>query len=375
MKYHFIAIVFVIFSGLSFCLSGGVVNEQKDFVVVLDPGHGGKDHGAPGLKTNEKTINLDVAKKVRDLLKGHKGIKVVMTRDTDRFVELQERASIANKHDGDLFVSIHVNSVAKSNKRRKTISGASVYVLGLHRSASNFEVAKRENSVIELEADYTTQYQGFDPSSTESYIMFELSQSEHLAQSISFAELAEDNLCSTAGRRRFGNGVQQAGFWVLHASAMPAVLIELDFICNPNVEKYLASDKGKNQMAKAIADAIVAYSGAGMTTLTIDVPGPQEQEPSPCPEDVTGPEAVVADSDAITYRVQFIAVERSLPSGSSEFKGLKNVEEYRQGGLYKYTVGGDFATEEEAEKYARKHIKKKFPQAFVIKWQNGTRIM
>ncbi len=364
MKYSVIAIISLLLSGLFFCASGKTDSEQKDLVVVLDPGHGGRDHGAPGLKTNEKTINLDVAKGVRDLLADYKGIKVVMTRDNDRFVELQERANIANKYNGDLFISIHVNSVAKSNKRRTKISGASVYVLGLHRSASNFEVAKRENSVIELEADYSTQYQGFDPASTESYIMFELSQSEHLAQSISFAELAEENLCSTAGRRRFGDGVQQAGFWVLHASAMPAVLIELDFICNPTVETYLASDKGKKQMAKAIADAIIAYSGQSAPILSIEAP-----------EESQAAESIESDPNAVTYRVQFIAVERSLPSGSAEFKGLKKVEEYQQGNLYKYTAGGDFATEEEAEQYARKHVKKKFPQAFVIKWQNGTRIM
>lgn len=370
MKYNFIAIVFIVLSGL---LSGTFAQEvslQKDFVVVLDPGHGGRDHGAPGLKTNEKTINLDVAKRVRDLLKERQGIKVIMTRDTDRFVELQERARIANKNNGDLFVSIHVNSVDKSNKKRKTISGASVYVLGLHRSSSNFEVAKRENSVIELEADYSTQYQGFDPSSTESYIMFELSQSEHLVQSIGFAEMVEENLCTTASRRRFGNGVQQAGFLVLHASAMPAVLIELDFICNPTVEKYLASNKGKDQMAKSIADAIIKYAGKGGPILTVDV-NPEPAEESTVEEPVQEP----ADSNAITYRVQFIAVERSLPANSPEFKGLKKVAEYKQGNLYKYTAGGDFATEEEAEAYARKHVKKKFPQAFVIQWQNGSRLM
>lgn len=370
MKYSFIAIFFIVLSGLFFGASSEDVGSQKDFVVVLDPGHGGRDHGAPGLNTNEKTINLDVAKKVREFLKGKEGIKVVMTRDTDKFVELQERSRIANKNNGDLFVSIHVNSVAKSNKRRKTISGASVYVLGLHRSESNFEVAKRENSVIELEADYSTQYQGFDPSSTESYIMFELSQSEHLAQSISFAEMVENNLCSTASRKRFGSGVQQAGFLVLHASAMPAVLIELDFICNPTVEKYLSSEKGKKQMAQSISDAIIEYAGMGTPTLVIDT-AQVTTEPEKSDDD----SQMQADPDRITYRVQFIAVERSLPSGSPEFKGLKKVEEYRQGNLFKYTAGGDFATEADAEAYARKHVKKKFPQAFVIKWQNGNRVM
>lgn len=370
MKSLFRAIIFTLLIFSFFTVQAKDIIDNKEFVVVLDPGHGGKDYGAPGLSTHEKIINLDVAKGVRDILKNHEGIKVVMTRDTDKFVELQERAKIANKNNGDLFVSIHVNSVAKSNKRRTKIAGASVYVLGLHRTASNLEVAKRENSVIELEADYTTQYQGFDPSSSESYIMFELSQGEHLAQSISFAELAEDNLCKMAGRRRFGDGVQQAGFWVLHASAMPAVLVELDFICNPDVEKFLASESGKQKMSKAIAEAILTYCGKNSVTLTIDVPQVADST-----SDVETVKSVTPEPDQLTYRVQFMAVERKIEAGASEFKNLSRVESYEQGKLYKYTTGGDFATEEDASEYLRKYVKEKFPQAFIIKWKNGTRVM
>lgn len=356
-------------------LTATAANSEKEFIVVLDPGHGGRDYGAVGAITNEKTINLNVGKAVRDLLKDNAGIKVVMTRDDDRFIELQERANIANRNNGDLFISIHVNSVAKSNKRRKTIQGASVYALGLHRSASNLEVAKRENSVMELEADYSTKYQGFDPTSTESYIMFELSQNEHLDQSIRFAEMTESNLCSTAGRRH--RGVLQAGFWVLHASAMPAVLIELDFICNPGVEKFLASKEGVAKMARSIADAILEYSGKEPVVLKINRPGEAatEEHPDPCPEEASPVEALVdPDPDAITFRVQFMAADRPLPAGSDEFKGLKDVEEYVQGGMHKFTAGGDFATEAEAEAFARKNVRKKFPKAFIIKWQNGQRI-
>lgn len=342
--------------------------ESKDFVVVLDPGHGGKDAGAVGAITNEKTINLNVALAVRDMLKERKGISVVMTRSDDRFIELQERANIANRNHGNLFISIHVNSVDRKNRNRNTICGASVYALGLHRSASNLEVAKRENSVMELEADYTERYQGFDPNSTESYIIFELSQNEHLDQSIRFAELTESELCSTAGRH--SRGVLQAGFWVLHASAMPAVLVELDFICNPQVEKFLNSSDGQKKMARSIANAVIAYSsGYSAPALVIDPPSSH-----PAHSDVAPEEPAVTDTDAVTWRVQFVALDRSLPASSPEFKGLEKVEEYQQGGMHKYTAGGDFTSENAAEAYARDIVRKHFPQAFVIKWQNGQRI-
>lgn len=345
----------------------------KEFTVVLDPGHGGRDYGAVGAMTNEKTINLRVGLAVRKLLKGSKDIKVVMTREDDRFIELQERANIANRNHGDLFVSIHVNSVAKSNKNRKNIQGASVYALGLHRSASNLEVAKRENSVMELEADYSAKYQGFDPNSTESYIMFELSQNKHLDQSIRFAELAEKGLCSTAGRKN--RGVLQAGFWVLHASAMPAVLVELDFICNPTVERFLHSDDGVAKMSRAIADAIKQYAGAETSApvITIDMPN-EPTQPDPCPEDTDAPEAVTPNPGEVTWRVQFMAIDRELKTNSPEFKGLEKVEHYKQNGLVKYTAGGDFPSEEAAENYASKKVRGKFPQAFVIKWKDGKRI-
>lgn len=343
------------------CVTSLFALSAKEHVVVIDPGHGGRDYGAVGAITNEKTINLDVALELQRLLKEQKGLKTVMTRADDRFIELAERANIANKAHGDLFVSIHVNSVAKSNKNRTKVRGASVYALGLHRSASNFEVAKRENSVMELEADYSTRYQGFDPNSTESYIIFELSQNKHLDQSINFAEMAQTQLCTTAGRA--DRGVLQAGFWVLHASAMPAVLVELDFICNPESERYLNSKAGKKQMARALANAITKYFDLK------ELPSLPEPESEVCPEESAPAEA---QPGAVTYRVQFIAADRQLKE--ADFKGLKKVEAYEHGGLYKYTAGGDFPSEEAAERHAAR-VRKKFPQAFVIKWQNGTRLM
>lgn len=230
----------------------------RDFVLVIDAGHGGKDVGARGVKAYEKNINLAVAKlfgeKVR---KECDDVKVVYTRDNDTFVTLSDRADIANKAGGDLFVSIHVNSVARKNRKRRTIAGAEVYTLGLHRSEDNLAVAMRENSVMSLEADQSETYQGFDPESSESYIIFELSQSLYMDKSIEMAELVQRSLVENASRA--DKGVKQAGFWVLWATSMPSILIELDFISNPTQEKYLASSKGQRELADAIFEGFITY--------------------------------------------------------------------------------------------------------------------
>ena len=230
----------------------------KEFVVVLDAGHGGKDIGAVDNGAREKDINLSVALKVGELLKKKmKDTKVVFTRDDDTFVSLQGRADIANKSKAVLFVSIHTNSVDKSNKNRKSVSGTSVYALGLHKDDNNMNVARRENSVIELEGNFEQKYSGFDPSKDESYIIFEMAQKKNLAQSIKFANEVQRQMVDYAGRR--DRGVHQAGFWVLWATSMPSVLIELDFICNPQQAKYMTSQKGVDEMAEAIYKAIKSY--------------------------------------------------------------------------------------------------------------------
>lgn len=183
----------------------------RDFVLVIDPGHGGKDFGAIGKITNEKTINLKVAKLVGEKIKEmYDDVKIVYTRDDDSFVSLRDRAKIANEAAGDLFISIHVNSVAKKNRNRTNIQGASVYTLGLHKSADNLEVAKRENAVMVMEDDYNASYEGFNPDSSESYIIFELSQNQHLEQSVRLAGEIQDQLVTTANRA--DKGVRQAGF-------------------------------------------------------------------------------------------------------------------------------------------------------------------
>lgn len=233
--------------------------QDRDFIVVLDAGHGGHDTGAVDNGAKEKDINLGVARKVAKLVrKKLKNSKVVMTRDDDTFVSLQERANIANRNRANLFVSIHSNSVDKSNPNRKTVSGASVYALGLHKDQSNLKVAMRENAVIELENNYKQKYSGFDPSKDESYIIFEMSQKKNLGNSLKFANAAQKQLVKVAGRA--DRGVKQAGFWVLWATSMPSVLIELDFICNPQSAAFMNSEEGQEKLAEAIYNAIVTYS-------------------------------------------------------------------------------------------------------------------
>ncbi len=229
----------------------------EDFTVVIDAGHGGKDAGATDNGAKEKDITLGVALQLESIIKKKmKSAQVVMTRKNDSYLTLQERADKANKAKGDLFISIHTNSVDKSNKNRKTVSGSSVYALGLHKDDNNMRVAQRENSVIELESNFEQKYSGFDPSKDESYIIFEMAQKKNLSKSIKFAEDVQNEL---VGIGRGNRGVHQAGFWVLWATSMPSVLIELDFICNPGAAKYMTSEKGQKELASAIFKAIEKY--------------------------------------------------------------------------------------------------------------------
>lgn len=232
---------------------------EKAFTLVLDAGHGGNDQGCRGTSQKEKTITLDVAKRTGDLLKKSLGdsINIVYTRNDDSFVSLNDRAKRANDAAADLFISIHVNSIDRRTKGREKIHGASVYTVGLHKSDANLAVAMRENAVIELENDYSETYQGFDPNSSESYIIFELSQNRHMAVSVEFASMVQSELVSHAGRA--DKDVRQAGFLVLWATRMPSVLVELDFICNAEAERFLGSDSGRQKCAEAIARAVSQF--------------------------------------------------------------------------------------------------------------------
>ena len=224
------------------------------FTLVIDAGHGGHDAGAVGSITKEKTINLNVALAFGKLVESNcPDVKVVYTRKTDIFVPLHTRADIANRNKADLFISIHTNALPKGRISR----GLETYTLGMHRAADNLDVAKRENSVILIEKDYKQRYQGFDPNSSESYIMFEFIQDHNMAQSVELAKFVQQRTCSSAGRQN--KGVKQAGFLVLRETSMPSCLIELGFISTPDEEQFLHSSAGVSRLASGIYQAFVDY--------------------------------------------------------------------------------------------------------------------
>ncbi|MCI6893383.1 MAG: N-acetylmuramoyl-L-alanine amidase [Bacteroidales bacterium] len=369
------------------CLFMAINVSGKQFVVVIDAGHGGGDYGALGVATNEKTINLNVALKLGKLIDDKMdGVKVVYTRSTDRFISLQQRANIANKADGNLFISIHTNSVDKSARNRTTVSGAATYTLGMHKTEDNLAVAKRENSVIKLEKDYSTTYQGFDPNSTESYIIFEINQSKHVEQSVDFASRVQREFVRVADRKN--NGVRQAGFWVLAKTSMPAVLVELDFICNPTVEKFLSSNDGQERLAKSIFNAFKSYyksyySGVDKNATEKSKRKKDKRNVSDdelCETSTQDDESQVGqteevvkpDKDAIEYRVQIFTSPKKLKSNSSQLRNLDDVNYYYENGVYKYTCGS--VSDKKDALSLQKKMRKKFPQAFVVEFVNGKRV-
>ncbi|MBD5201316.1 MAG: hypothetical protein HDS70_07920 [Bacteroidales bacterium] len=277
----------VIMLMLTFIFSASVFMNAagKDpFVIVIDAGHGGKDVGAIDNGAKEKDINLGVALQLGEILKKKmKDAKVVFTRTDDTYFTLQQRADKANAAKGNLFISIHTNSLDANNPKRSSVEGASVYVLGLHKNDNNMKVAQRENSVIKLEQNFEEKYEGFDPQRDESYIIFEMAQKKNLANSIKFAELAEKNLQSIGERK--GRGVHQAGFWVLWATAMPGALVEVDFICNPKSAAFISSASGQKKLAEALYKSIEQYR----KELKIAAKQPQKTE-----------EIVVPAGDAVT---------------------------------------------------------------------------
>lgn len=227
------------------------------YTLVIDAGHGGKDTGALGFKSKEKNINLTVALALGQLIeKNCPDVKVIYTRKTDTFVELHERAAIANRAKADLFISIHANSTT-AGRKGTSIHGTETYTLGMHRATENLKVAKRENTVITLESGYEKKYEGFDPKSSESYIIFELMQDQNMASSVSFAKQIQKQFSSYAGRT--DRGVHQAGLLVLAQTSMPAVLVELGYINNAAEEKYMNSSSGAATLAQSIYRAFKAY--------------------------------------------------------------------------------------------------------------------
>lgn len=344
------------------------------FTVVIDAGHGGHDAGAIGSYSKEKNINLKYALLVGNMLKEkNPDIKVIFTRDKDVFVELKERAAIANRANADLFVSIHTNS-----SKSQSANGMETFTLGASRSKENMEVAMLENSVILLEEDHESKYEGFDPNSTDSYIMFEFMKDQYSNFSIQCADLVQKNIIEASGRT--DRGVRQAGFLVLRATAMPSILIELGFISNRAEEKFLNQSANQVKVATAIYNAIVDYkhelekknggvqTGDSATAKATAAPATAGTAAQNSGKTENAVPAKTSQSGILLY-VQFLASGNKYAEGDSHFKGLKGIVAKQEGKLYKYMTGG---TDNIAEiEKIKNQVQEKFPEAFIVAYENG----
>jgi N-acetylmuramoyl-L-alanine amidase len=352
------------------------------FRVTLDAGHGDHDFGAVYSGRVEKNINLALVLKVGKILEQNPKIDVIYTRKTDVFIDLIERADIANRADANIFVSIHCNA-----NRNTAASGTETYVMGMSKVASNLEAAKKENSVITLEKDYKEKYEGFDPNSPETMIGMTLMQEEYLENSISLASKIEDRFADLGKEIRHG-GVKQAPFMVLHKAYMPRVLIETGFISNTVEGNLLNSEEGQNEIASAIADAIVSYK---REYFSIDATDSFTERPSQKIENPTKdaassdksnqnvdipapikPESTIGANGTI-FKVQLSASTKKLELKSSNFKGLKNISVASEGKFYKYMYG-ETADYNDAKRLLEEAKSKGYDSAYLIAFKNGEMI-
>lgn len=355
--------------------------------IVLDPGHGGRDPGAVGVRSKEKDIVLAISLKLGNYINEYlPDVEVLYTRTTDEFIELHRRAEIANKNNADLFISIHAN--ANTNK---SVRGTDTFVLGQGRTKENLEVAMKENAAILLEDNYDEQYEGFDPNSSESYIIFSFMQSAYVGHSLNFASHVQNQFRERVGR--IDRGVRQAGFLVLWQTTMPSALIEIGFISNADEERYLMSEEGQTYIASAIFRAFRDYkvsierrsdapfASAGSSTND----GIQQEAEVKILEEALKEQAnlesdeySVHDSpdrmikDEITFKVQIGSSRNRIPIDSDFFKGITNVEVFESDGLFKYVVGNASSVEEVSA--FRKELTGKFPDAFVVAIRQGNLI-
>ncbi|MDD2298476.1 MAG: N-acetylmuramoyl-L-alanine amidase [Fermentimonas sp.] len=346
---------------LTFFYTTSLSAQSRSFTVVIDPGHGGRDPGALGSTSKEKDIVLSVGLKLGKLIENnHPDVTVLYTRDKDVFVPLNQRASIANKAHADLFISIHCNAL---DRKRTSPQGVETFILGLHRSNDNLDVAKAENAVIMYEEDYSVKYEGFNPNEPESYIIFEFMANEFLDQSVQLASLVQTQLVSNS--KRVNRNVRQAGFLVLREVAMPSILVELGYISNKQEESYLKSSNGQTSLANSIYNGFREYKREHDKKSFIF----SNQSPRP-----TGnrPAATVSSSGGKEYRIQIFASASKLENGAPEFKGLGPVDFYNDGGSYKYTYGKtDNPNDLKSE---LREVKKKFKDAFIVEFENGKRV-
>ncbi len=334
--------------------SGGLVigqNGETVGKVVIDAGHGGKDPGALGKNSKEKDIALSVALKTGKYIQEFfKDIEVIYTRKSDVFVELHKRAQIANESGADVFISIHCNSIKSSQPY-----GAETYVMGLHKTEENLDVAKTENAAIFYEEDYTTQYEGFNPNSDEDYIVLSMFQSANIDQSINLSSKVQQQFRNRVGRR--DRGVRQAGFWVLYKTTMPGILIELGFISNPAEEKFLLSEEGQIYMASAIYRAFKQYKIEYEDAIG-------ELQPLP---------AVTSTENQVFYRVQFASYRKEKTLDFRKFRGLDEVKMYKHKGQYKYTTG-NFENLDGASELKKNLRMKGYKDTFIVAFLNEERI-
>lgn len=377
---------------------------NRNFTLVIDAGHGGHDAGARGAISMEKNVNLSVALQFgRYVEKYMPEVRVIYTRKTDKFVSLIERANIANRANADLFISVHTNALPAG----KIARGFETYTLGMHRAKDNLDVAMRENSVISMEKDYKQTYQGFDPKSSESYIIFEFIQGKNMERSVELARMIQRKVCDNANRP--DKGVHQAGFLVLRETSMPSCLIELGFITTPDEERILNNSDRVNDIAKSIYDGFAQYRNKYDKRVTVpyrplqsgDVEELKEQESQHQVEPQRKNEAqkkvevlkktealkrtepqkkaevqkqVVAQKkpepkDTPVFKLQIFVSDRILRKGDAHFKGETDYESFREGNLVKYTMG---ASSNYNEIYRlRKSLQEKFPEAFIIAFKNG----
>ncbi|MDL2144259.1 N-acetylmuramoyl-L-alanine amidase family protein [Flavobacterium tructae] len=362
-----IKVIFTFFlTILSFC----AYSQANVFKVTLDAGHGDHDFGAVYSGRIEKNIALAIVLKVGKILEGSPNVNVIYTRKTDVFIDLVERANIANRANSNIFVSIHCNA-----NKNTAADGTETYVMGLSKVASNLEAAKKENSVITLEKDYKRKYEGFDPNSPESMIGMTLMQEEYLDNSISLASKIEDNFDKLGKKLRHG-GVKQAPFMVLHKAYMPRVLVETGFVSNPTEGNILNSEEGQNDIAKAIAEAILSYKseyfGSGIPEIVDSKPAKDTSTPVKTKE-VETPAAVKNAPKGTFFRVQLIASIKKTPLEPKNFKGLKNVTMLYENNIYKYFYQ-ETSSYDAAKKYLEEAKDKGYGAAFLVATKDGEKI-
>ncbi|HLA54774.1 MAG TPA: N-acetylmuramoyl-L-alanine amidase [Flavobacterium sp.] len=378
---------------IAFCtISLSLYSQSNKFKVTLDAGHGGKDFGAVYSGHIEKNVALGVTLKVGKILEGTSGFEVLYTRKTDVFIDLVERANIANRADANIFISMHCNA-----NKNTAASGTETYVMGMTKNASALAVAKSENAVITLEKDYKQKYENYDPKAPETMVGITLGIENYLNESIALAGKVQDHFTDDLNKK--SRGVKQAPYMVLHKAYMPRILIEMGFISNPEDAADLDSEDGQNKIARAIADAIISYKkeyyGNGENEDNIEKPSQKIVTPviKPTPDDDTilpekpivkvppankVPQTNVPDNNpaavnGVTFKIQLAVSSTKVELVPSNFHGLGSLSMLTANNLYKYMYGE--TTDYDTAKALLMEAKSKgYDSAFVIAFKDGKKI-